>query len=383
MQTRRSFLRRAGAFGFALAALPRPARAADARTFTFGYDQPRDTAYGFFADTFSQKLTEMSKGTLAIRQFPSAALGQEPEMAQKIRAGDIDLALNATANTSTVVPQGGVFSLHYISLTDAQRGWVADAAEHTRLLAIKKALELDAAAESLHKPGVKVHTQVDKGTFMSWPGRCRSPRPKSSGPTPSSSSPRFGPSSSVPAAPRRRVTGRGARHLKWPLLDPLERGLLGLCALLLLGFTLVEIADVLFRNLRRPWLNANEFAAGFFVWGVFLGMGVAVRRDQHFRLTAIVQTMRGARRTLVETLNRLVILGVALSMIVFGYENYLTGFGSFLMPSLTPIAVLYGAIPVAGVLVALFTVEELINGWRRGFESPEGPPADLEQLPVT
>ena len=187
----------------------------------------------------------------------------------------------------------------------------------------------------------------------------------------------------MPAAPRRRVTGRGARHLKWPLLDPLERGLLGLCALLLLGFTLVEIADVLFRNLRRPWLNANEFAAGFFVWGVFLGMGVAVRRDQHFRLTAIVQTMRGARRTLVETLNRLVILGVALSMIVFGYENYLTGFGSFLMPSLTPIAVLYGAIPVAGVLVALFTVEELINGWRRGFESPEGPPDDLEQLPVT
>ena len=155
------------------------------------------------------------------------------------------------------------------------------------------------------------------------------------------------------------------------------------CALLLLGFTLVEIADVLFRNLRRPWLNANEFAAGFFVWGVFLGMGVAVRRDQHFRLTAISQTMRGARRTLVESFNRLVILGVALSMIVFGYKNYLTGFGSFLMPSLTPIAVLYAAIPVAGVLVTLFTVEELVNGWRRGFEGAAKPVGDPSRLPVT
>ena len=38
------------------------------------------------------------------------------------------------------------------------------------------------------------------------------------------------------------------------------------------------------------------------------------------------------------------------------------------MPSLTPIAVLYAAIPVAGVLVSLFTVEELVNGWRHGFE---------------
>ena len=155
------------------------------------------------------------------------------------------------------------------------------------------------------------------------------------------------------------------------------------CALLLLGFTLVEIADVVCRNLRRPWLNANEFAAGFFVWGVFLGMGVAVRRDQHFRLTAIAQTMRGARRTLVETFNRLVILGVAVSMVYFGYLNYLTGYGSFLMPSLTPIAVLYAAIPVAGVLITLFTTEELVNGWRYGFEGTEKALTDPSHLPVT
>jgi TRAP-type C4-dicarboxylate transport system substrate-binding protein len=44
---------------------------------------------------------------------------------------------------------------------------VADAAESTRLLAIKKALELDAAAaQTLQKLGVKVHTQVDKQSFM-------------------------------------------------------------------------------------------------------------------------------------------------------------------------------------------------------------------------
>jgi len=187
----------------------------------------------------------------------------------------------------------------------------------------------------------------------------------------------------VAPAPRPRVTVRAARHLKWRLLDPLERGLLVLCALLLLGFTLVEIADVVARNLRRPWLDANEFAAGFFVWGVFLGMGVAVRRDQHFRLTAVAQTMKGRRRTIIEAFNRLVILGVALSMIVFGYRNFLTGFGSFLMPSLTPIAVLYAAIPVAGLLIALFTIEELVNGWRYGFEGTETSITDPSRLPVT
>ena len=153
-----------------------------------------------------------------------------------------------------------------------------------------------------------------------------------------------------------------------------------LCALLLLAFTVCELADVLFRTLRRPWLDANEFAIGFFVWGVFLGMGVAVRRDQHFRLTAVGQSLRGRKRWVVETFNRLVVLGVAICMVVFGYLNYLTGFGSFLMPSLTPIAVLYAAIPVGGALVALFTVEELINGWTRGFEAPRDPAPGPQQL---
>ena len=167
--------------------------------------------------------------------------------------------------------------------------------------------------------------------------------------------------------PEKRVTVRAQRHLKWAAFDYLERGLMVLCALLLLGFTVCEVADVLFRNLGRPWLNANEFAGGLFTWGVFLGMGVAVRRDQHFRLTAVGESLSGRKRLVVESFNRLVILGVGLCMIWFGYLNYLNGFGSFLMPSVTPIAVLYAALPVAGVLISLFTLEELINGWRHGF----------------
>ena len=46
------------------------------------------------------------------------------------------------------------------------------------------------------------------------------------------------------------------------------------------------------------------------------------------------------------------------------------------MPSLTPIASLYAAIPICGALIALFTVEQLINGWRNGFDHPE-PPEEL------
>jgi TRAP-type transport system periplasmic protein len=121
MLTRRSFLVRTAALGVGAAAgsLPQQARAQESRSFTFAYDQPRDTAYSNMADTFEKKLGELSGGKLKIRQFPSASLGSEPETAQKVRAGDIDFVINATANTSTIVPQSGVFSLHFIFRDEA------------------------------------------------------------------------------------------------------------------------------------------------------------------------------------------------------------------------------------------------------------------------
>jgi len=116
MLSRRSFLTTA-ALGLGAAATwtRRDARAAGSvRTFTFGHDQPADTAYGFTAETLDKKLSELSGGTMRIKQFAAGALGQEPEMAQKVRQGDIDFAINSTANTSATVPQSGVFSLHYV-----------------------------------------------------------------------------------------------------------------------------------------------------------------------------------------------------------------------------------------------------------------------------
>jgi TRAP-type C4-dicarboxylate transport system permease small subunit len=71
---------------------------------------------------------------------------------------------------------------------------------------------------------------------------------------------------------------------------------------------------------------------------------------------------------------------VAFCLVYFGYINFLRGFGSFRMPSMTPIASLYAAIPLSGALIALFTVEQLVNGLRRGFDR-EPETATLAPLP--
>src|SRR5436309_11363222 len=161
------------------------------------------------------------------------------------------------------------------------------------------------------------------------------------------------------------------RHLKWRALDGLEAVTMVLCGICLAGFSTSVFFDVLTRTLGVPWLWLQEVTSTFFVYGIFIGAAAATRRNDHLYLSAITETMSGTPRLAVETFNRLVVLGAALSMVVFGYINFRQGFGSFRMPSMTPIASLYAAIPLSGALVALFTVEQLVNGWRGGFAAAE------------
>ena len=89
-------------------------------------------------------------------------------------------------------------------------------------------------------------------------------------------------------------------------------------------------------------------------------------------LAVLAELLTGNKRLFFEMFNRLVVLAVALCMIYFGYLNFLDGFKSLRMPSMTPMASLYAAIPISGALVALFTIEQMVNGWRHGFADPAG-----------
>ncbi|WP_407159607.1 TRAP transporter small permease [Bradyrhizobium sp. STM 3557] len=166
------------------------------------------------------------------------------------------------------------------------------------------------------------------------------------------------------------------RHLKWRALDRLELVLMMLCGALCFGFSMSVTADIVTRTIGHPWLWLQEVTSTLFIYAIFVGAAVATRRNDHLYLTAIAEAMHGPARLIVEIVIRLVVLGVALCLIWFGYLNFLRGFGSFRLPSGTPIASLYIIIPISGVLIALFTLEQLVNGIAGGFDRPE--PADPE-----
>ncbi|MHC2436608.1 tripartite ATP-independent transporter DctP family solute receptor [Bradyrhizobium sp. USDA 4451] len=105
----------------AAAALLLPARAGaqEVKHFRFAYDQPRNTGYSVAGDLFADKLKELSKGTLIVDQYPGAQLGQEPQLLQLVKSGDIEFAIISSANTATISPQAGVMSLHFLFRNDA------------------------------------------------------------------------------------------------------------------------------------------------------------------------------------------------------------------------------------------------------------------------
>jgi tripartite ATP-independent transporter DctP family solute receptor len=94
------------------------AGAQEVKHYRFAHDQQLNSGYSIAYDIFSAKLKELSKGTMLVDQYPGAQLGQEPQILQLVRSGDIDFAIVSSANTSTISPQAGVMSLHFLFRSD-------------------------------------------------------------------------------------------------------------------------------------------------------------------------------------------------------------------------------------------------------------------------
>src|SRR6266700_3088501 len=138
------------ATAMALAGNPLGASAQDVKHYRFAYDQPKSTGYGVAGDTFADKLKELSRGTMLIDQYPGAQLGQEPAVLQLVKAGDIDFCITSSANSSTLSPQAGVMSLHFLfrseghlkkalanpKMAEAVKGMIEDTVQGAHVIAL-------------------------------------------------------------------------------------------------------------------------------------------------------------------------------------------------------------------------------------------------------
>ena len=87
---------------------------AQEKHYRFAHDQQLNSGYSVAYDIFSAKLKQLSGGKMLVDQYPGAQLGQEPQLLQLVKSGDLDFAIVSSANTATISPQAGVMSLHFL-----------------------------------------------------------------------------------------------------------------------------------------------------------------------------------------------------------------------------------------------------------------------------
>src|SRR5947208_14458963 len=131
----------AGAIAFAASA-----GAQEAKHYRFAHDQQLNSGYSVAYDIFSAKLKQLSGGKMLVDQYPGAQLGQEPQLLQLVKSGDLDFAIVSSANTATISPQAGVMSPQSLFRSEAH---VVKALADPKVIDAIKAM-IDETAQGLH-----------------------------------------------------------------------------------------------------------------------------------------------------------------------------------------------------------------------------------------
>jgi TRAP-type C4-dicarboxylate transport system permease small subunit len=109
----------------------------------------------------------------------------------------------------------------------------------------------------------------------------------------------------------------------------------------------------------RTFTWYDEIARLLFVWIVFLGAAVGVRRAAHFRLHLLIDRMSPGGRRIAHVIGVLALIGFGLVLIQQGWK--LVELGQF---QRTPVMGLskqwiYASVPAGGILIILYSLPHL------------------------
>ena len=142
----------------------------------------------------------------------------------------------------------------------------------------------------------------------------------------------------------------------------------------------VFIACIFFQVVARNYLRisvgwTDEVALMCFVWSVFLGAAVALRRRVHY-VVDILPPSRVTATNALRLFGAIACLPVIYVLVVHGYLYADMGWRRSSVSLRLPLAYIFGAIPISGVAMALFSVEVIREDIRRLRAGTPPPRAD-------
>lgn len=131
-----------------------------------------------------------------------------------------------------------------------------------------------------------------------------------------------------------------------------------------IGLMAVLVADVFLGVYSRYVMRAtfqwyDEVARLCFVWMIFLGAAVAVRRRAHFRLHLLIDRFGAVARRRVDLLVTVIVIAFAVVLVAGGVATLPLARRQVTDALEISMLWFYGALPVGGALMILFALPQL------------------------
>ncbi len=137
------------------------------------------------------------------------------------------------------------------------------------------------------------------------------------------------------------------------------------CLLLMVGLVVDVFLGVFSRYvLQATFTWYDEVARLCFVWMIFLGAAVAVRRRAHFRVHLLVDRLAPGARRIAELVVTLVVIAFGVVLVAGGIR--MAPIAHRQASDALEISMLwfFAALPVGGALMIVFALPQLVESWR-------------------
>jgi TRAP-type transport system small permease protein len=142
----------------------------------------------------------------------------------------------------------------------------------------------------------------------------------------------------------------------------LDQGLEWACILLLAAISIDLLLGVFSRYvLERTFVWYDEVARLCFMWLVFLGAAVAVRRGAHFGLDVVVASLPPPLQRFLRLLTPLTVIVFSAALIWLGWDLMRHGATQTTAVMGMPVSWIYAAMPVGAALMAFYALMSLFE----------------------
>lgn len=149
--------------------------------------------------------------------------------------------------------------------------------------------------------------------------------------------------------------------------DVITKAVKAIVVVMVIGMVAAIVWQVCMRYVfNRPPSWTEELALLLFSWSMLLMLAVGVRESFHVRMDLLIQHLPRAGSRSLQAAIDIAIAGFGAYLVWAGITYAIDMYGATSAAIAYPIALLYSAAPVCGVLIFIYSLEQLLSRHAKG-----------------